>query len=336
MTGFCFATEQSVGKPDGQALLDAVKAGSVKQLEKALDQGATLEAEDKRTGRTALIVAAALGRANMVERLLVAGAEVNARDKNGWTALMVASEKGHTDVVKKLLLWGAEIGLTNKNGTTALMLAAFKGQGKTVDLLLKAGANLTAKDNRGWTAARWARFAQNPRLAKRLEPASADTSAASPRKAGHEEKELLKGTVTGVDRPEGCLRVRSGPGTDYRKIECLAHGERVDLTGKLSGDKKWAQIEQPVAGWVYAAQIKAPGLKKEKKRRRARKPRRKPSTATTELPAWSEEKKDEGYPYDLYPNMTVTPVRPGPPTPGPPPPTPMIPVPGPPPRLPGQ
>ncbi len=64
--------------------------------------------------------------------------------------------------------------------------------------------------------------------------------------------------VIGVDNPEQCLRVRNGPGTNYEKIGCLPKGGKLKLTGTVQ--KEWVQIVEPMAGWVTAQQIQAPGL----------------------------------------------------------------------------
>lgn len=59
--------------------------------------------------------------------------------------------------------------------------------------------------------------------------------------------------VVGVDYPEGCLRIRSGPSTSAAIIGCASLGETLALTGLWSG--VWAQIVGPIPGWVYGPQI---------------------------------------------------------------------------------
>jgi uncharacterized protein YraI len=63
------------------------------------------------------------------------------------------------------------------------------------------------------------------------------------------------GTVVSVDRPEMCLRIRSGPGIDYDVLGCARMGERLRLTGYWSSNA-WVEIEGPVPGWVSASQIR--------------------------------------------------------------------------------
>ncbi len=63
-----------------------------------------------------------------------------------------------------------------------------------------------------------------------------------------------RGLVTSVDYPEGCLRVRSGPSSAYQKVGCLAHGQRVQLSGMWTVNN-WAEVVEPVHGWVSGNQI---------------------------------------------------------------------------------
>ena len=63
--------------------------------------------------------AAAKGRLESLEKLLEAGGQVNARDKNGQTALMDAARAGHVEVVETLLSTGADVNAKNGEGQTA-------------------------------------------------------------------------------------------------------------------------------------------------------------------------------------------------------------------------
>jgi ankyrin repeat protein len=54
-----------------------------------------------------LLEAAEAGDTARVEQLLEQGADVNAKDKDGYTALMLAAFSGHTETVKTLLDAGA-------------------------------------------------------------------------------------------------------------------------------------------------------------------------------------------------------------------------------------
>jgi len=77
-----------------------------------------------------LIEAARVGDTVKVKQLLKQGADVNAKDKDGWTALIEAAAKGHTDTVKALIDAGADVNAKDKYGETALMNAATGGRGR--------------------------------------------------------------------------------------------------------------------------------------------------------------------------------------------------------------
>jgi ankyrin repeat protein len=104
-------------------------------------------------GETALSLAAYLGRANYVQRLLDAGAEV---DFFGWSPLSYAAYNGHTDIVNTLIKRGANVNAKTETGSTALFFAARFGHVETVRTLLKHGADLSIANENGETAVDWA------------------------------------------------------------------------------------------------------------------------------------------------------------------------------------
>ncbi|HEX8237657.1 MAG TPA: ankyrin repeat domain-containing protein [Abditibacteriaceae bacterium] len=75
----------------------------------------------------ALLKAVSNGNVEEAMAALAAGANPNARGKDGLTALMLASQGGKTDLVQKLLDLGADPNATNKAGQTALHLATTIG-----------------------------------------------------------------------------------------------------------------------------------------------------------------------------------------------------------------
>ncbi len=66
----------------------------------------------------------------------------------------------------------------------------------------------------------------------------------------------IQATVTGIDQPEGCLRIRQGPSTSSKIIGCARAGEKLRLRGNYSNDGRWAELADN--GWVSASQIDAP------------------------------------------------------------------------------
>jgi hypothetical protein len=85
--------------------------------------------------------------------LLEKGADVNAKDNDGWTALHGASYNGHSEIVRMLLAQkGIEVNAKSYGGWTALHWASFYGHPETVAMLLEKGADVTAKNRSGNTA----------------------------------------------------------------------------------------------------------------------------------------------------------------------------------------
>ncbi len=71
----------------------------------------------------------------LVEILLSAGADVNARDETGQTPLMLAAAEGHTETVTALLDAGADVHAKDNDGKTASLLAGEKGHAEIQQIL---------------------------------------------------------------------------------------------------------------------------------------------------------------------------------------------------------
>jgi cytohesin len=117
-----------------------------------LDAGAYPDARDER-GVTPLIRAAYGGKAEIIRRLLAAGAEVRspARDEEGRTALEAAAMWGDPDVYRTLRDAGAEAGRPDKR-PEALRFAASRGETSMVDCLLAEGVDVDDESDEGATA----------------------------------------------------------------------------------------------------------------------------------------------------------------------------------------
>ena len=100
-------------------------------------EGGVADANNKLSpgGRRPLHAASLWGSAPVVPVLIRAGADVNARDKEGRTALMEAAVEGHTGIMKELLEAGADPALRNRSGETARDCAAAFNQLAAVELL---------------------------------------------------------------------------------------------------------------------------------------------------------------------------------------------------------
>ena len=101
-----------------------------------------------------LIEACINGNLEEVNRLIAAGADVNAKDKDGFMALMEATIKGHAEIAKILLSAGANPNVEYQVGFTVLIEAAVHGYAEVVKVLLDGEANPYAVADDGRTVLR--------------------------------------------------------------------------------------------------------------------------------------------------------------------------------------
>ena len=87
-----------------------------------------------------LLKACEQGLTNIVQWIIDAGADANAKNTFGRTALMYASRFGHKDIVELLLDVNANVNMQDCDGWTPLMWALDYGHNDIVDLLKKYGA----------------------------------------------------------------------------------------------------------------------------------------------------------------------------------------------------
>ena len=113
------------------------------------------------------------------DRLIRAGANVNAANDLGATPLWIASLNGSDAMVARLLAAGANPKAALLAGETPLMAAARSGNPRVVDLLLAKGADANARGPRGQTALMWAVAEQHPDVVKVLLARGADVHVRS-------------------------------------------------------------------------------------------------------------------------------------------------------------
>ncbi len=114
------------------------------------------------------------------ERLLRAGAQVDAVNEYGVTPLLLASTNGSARMIGALLNAGADPNRTLPNGETPLMWAARAGRADAVSALLTRGARVDARERTmGQTALMWAVALDHTDVAKTLLAHSADVNARS-------------------------------------------------------------------------------------------------------------------------------------------------------------
>lgn len=98
---------------------------------------AELAAYDREDLDPALLLAALVGRADVIDALTNFGASVYARMEDGRTPLMIAAENGHTEAVKLLLDIGASRFTTDPEGRTAADIATAAGHPEIAALIAR-------------------------------------------------------------------------------------------------------------------------------------------------------------------------------------------------------
>ena len=131
-----------------------VKAAQEDNLEAltALIAGMDVNLRDKQSGTTALEHAVKNANREMVQLLLSAGANVNAKNAEGETVLMMLDDDATGDLVWDLLNAGADVNLKDNSGATALMQIAVSNNLEALKTLLDAGAKVDGKNKLGRTA----------------------------------------------------------------------------------------------------------------------------------------------------------------------------------------
>jgi ankyrin repeat protein len=156
-----------------QRTLASVAARQVSGLKVGLTAGVDPATADSR-GRTLLMVAAEVGCMDCLALLLAEDVEVDAQlpgpgARAGWTALFAAAAAGRAEAVQALLDAGADVNHRSATGRTALFFAALGGHRQAVDVLLDARARLDVLDREGLKAADLAAAINHTAIAAMLE-----------------------------------------------------------------------------------------------------------------------------------------------------------------------
>eukprot|EP01136_Pigoraptor_vietnamica_P027724 Opistho-1_new@84366 len=129
---------------------EAVRLGDLARLKRALGTG-QLNFKEGDKNSTLLHAAAMYPRKAIVDFILKRGADVHARDADGFTPLHLAAAAGHVDVCEALLSAGASVDAVGSWTTTPLHEAASAGRAAVCRLLLHWRASTSAEDSDGRT-----------------------------------------------------------------------------------------------------------------------------------------------------------------------------------------
>lgn len=135
-----------------EQLIAAAERGDTAAVQRLLAAGAAINAQDAR-GRTAALAATHGNHAATVQALIAAGADINIRDNRSDNVLLYAGAEGLLEIVRLAIAAGADPALTNRFGGTALIPAAERGHGAVVrELLVNSKVDVNHVNNLGWTA----------------------------------------------------------------------------------------------------------------------------------------------------------------------------------------
>src|SRR2546423_8005146 len=169
-------------------MLKAARTGDAARVKQLLERDPRLLRARDRLGNTALILAvdsghtevaelllssgiqpdiyeaAAIGRTDLVRKLLGGNGALDSYSPEGFTPLALAAHFGHAEVVEFLLARGADVNAVSKNEleVTPLHAALYGREVETARLLIEHGADVNARQGSqnmpraGWTALHYA------------------------------------------------------------------------------------------------------------------------------------------------------------------------------------
>ena len=124
-----------VGCGESQESAPSSEATPVEPVAKA----ATPEPQTAKAPEISIHDAAMKGNIEAVKQHLAAGADVNAKDKDGETPLHKASSSGEKEIIELLIAKGADVNAKDEVGATPLDWAVKNEHTETADLIRKYG-----------------------------------------------------------------------------------------------------------------------------------------------------------------------------------------------------
>ncbi len=143
----------SAGARIGSALHEAVWGGHGEVVNDLLENGASINFRSTTYDLAPLHLAVHAGNAEMVQLLMLKGADKDAPDVNGCTPLQTAARLGQVSAAQALLAGGADLHL--RFGSLSMLVIHEAAEGAWVDILratIEHGADVKAVDRLGRTA----------------------------------------------------------------------------------------------------------------------------------------------------------------------------------------
>ena len=159
------------------ALHAAVEHKHAAVVEVLIDAGADIEAKDH-MGRSSLHLACRSGSLAVVKMLVKAGAKVCVKGRNGDTCLFSTAARGHTETVRYLVgLKDVDVNRKADERCSALHAAVEHKHAAVVEVLIDAGADIEAKDHMGHSSLHFACRSGSLAIVKMLVKAGVEVRA---------------------------------------------------------------------------------------------------------------------------------------------------------------
>ena len=139
----------NIDEPDKEGfpwIVQAARDGNEEIIQRLLVSGADIKASHATTLRHALSEASIHDHQKIVDLLIKEGCPLEHRDAEGYTALQHACQRGHLSVAKSLITNGASVDASGPQGQTALHLAMQVPHQNVVMLLIQHKASVNARD----------------------------------------------------------------------------------------------------------------------------------------------------------------------------------------------
>ena len=121
--------------------------GDAQAVKVALCQGVSVQHRDEQNENTPLHTACENGQTQIASLLILLGAEVDSRNKDGVTPLCLACEFAHKETAELLLRRGSKVDTPDTAGVTPLHWACQRGDTATAGLVTEHGADVNAARN---------------------------------------------------------------------------------------------------------------------------------------------------------------------------------------------
>ena len=209
--------------PAEAPVADAAMQGRIDQVRALLRDGEDVNAAQG-DGMSALHWAAERGDAEMVEVLVVAGAEVEAITRiGGYTPLHIASRGARALAVQALIEQGADVNArTAPSGSTPIHLAAAAGDAGVIRMLVEHGADANARE---------AEWQQTPLIFA----------------ASWNRVDAIIALIEGGADPN--IAAESMDLVEMGKVDAAANRRRTDVLNAFTNDNAWA----PTSAQIQAA-----------------------------------------------------------------------------------